>query len=102
MRTTGIPPQQGLYDPAHEHDACGVGFVADLKGRKTHMIVEKAIEVLLNLEHRGACGCEKNTGDGAGILLQMPHQFLLKACAEAGYRTARVRPLRGGDGLSAG
>jgi glutamate synthase (NADPH) large chain len=82
--TTGIPPQQGLYDPAHERDACGVGFVADLKGRKSHMIVERAIEVLLNLEHRGACGCEKNTGDGAGILLQVPHQFLLKACAEAG------------------
>jgi glutamate synthase (ferredoxin) len=83
MRTTGIPPQQGLYDPAHERDACGVGFVADLKGRKSHIIVEKAIEVLLNLEHRGACGCEKNTGDGAGILLQVPHRFLLKVCAEA-------------------
>jgi glutamate synthase (ferredoxin) len=84
MRTTGSPHSQGLYDPAHEHDACGVGFVADLKGTKTHAIIEKAFEVLLNLEHRGACGCEKNTGDGAGILLQTPHRFLRKVCAEEG------------------
>ncbi|HEV8487240.1 MAG TPA: glutamate synthase large subunit [Blastocatellia bacterium] len=84
MRTTGSPQIQGLYDPAHEHDACGVGFVADLKGRKTHAIIEKSFEVLLNLEHRGACGCEKNTGDGAGILLQTPHRFLKRVCAEAG------------------
>ena len=84
MRTNGGPHSQGLYDPAHEHDACGVGFVADLKGRKTHAIIQKGIEVLLNLEHRGACGCEKNTGDGAGILLQTPHRFLKKVCAQAG------------------
>ena len=84
MGRTGTPKKQGLYDPAHEHDACGVGFVVDLKGRKTHSIVEKAIEVLLNLEHRGACGSEKNTGDGAGILLQTPHEFLIKVCREAG------------------
>src|SRR5437667_11929468 len=83
MSRSGPPMKQGLYDPAHEHDACGVGFVVDLKGRKTHSIVEKAIEVLLNLEHRGACGCEKNTGDGAGILLQTPHGFLAKVCCEA-------------------
>jgi glutamate synthase (ferredoxin) len=84
MRTTGSPQKQGLYDPAHEHDACGVGFVADLQARKSHSIIEKAIEVLLNLEHRGACGCEKNTGDGAGILLQTPHEFLKRVCAEVG------------------
>jgi glutamate synthase (ferredoxin) len=77
---TGYPAKQGLYDPWYEHDACGVGFVVDLKGRKSHDIVEKAIRVLLNLGHRGACGCEKNTGDGAGILMQMPHRFLLKEC----------------------
>ena len=74
------PPAQGLYDPSYEHDACGVGFVVDLKGRKSHDLVQKAIQVLLNLEHRGACGCEKNTGDGAGILLQTPHRFLAQEC----------------------
>jgi glutamate synthase (NADPH) large chain len=67
---------QGLYDPIHEHDACGVGFVVDIKGRKSHAIVQKALQVLKNLQHRGACGCEVNTGDGAGILVQMPDAFL--------------------------
>ena len=66
----------GLYDPAAEHDACGVGFVVDIKGRKSHDIVRKALQVLKNLQHRGACGCEVNTGDGAGILIQMPDEFL--------------------------
>lgn len=79
METTS-PGKQGLYDPWFEHDACGVGFVVDLKGRKSHDIVAKAIQVLSNLEHRGACGCEKNTGDGAGILLQVPHRFLRREC----------------------
>src|SRR5207248_1681418 len=64
----------------------GVGFVVDVKGRKSHDIVRKGIEILVNLEHRGACGCEKNTGDGAGILVQTPHRFLSKAAAEAGIR----------------
>ncbi len=72
---TGTPPRQGLYDPGYEHDACGFGFVVDVKGRPSHDIVEKALTVLLNLEHRGAVGAEKNTGDGAGILLQTPHAF---------------------------
>jgi len=71
-----IPPQQGLYDPAHEHDACGVGFVVNIRGEKSHEIVVKALEVLCNLEHRGACGCDPLTGDGAGILMQIPHDFL--------------------------
>src|SRR5678815_5231360 len=75
------PPAQGLYDPRHEHDACGVGFVVDLKGRKSSSIVKNGLEILLNLEHRGASGCEKNTGDGAGILMQMPHRFFAEACA---------------------
>ena len=61
------PGKQGLYDPANEHDACGVGFVADIKGRKSHQILAQAIQVLRNLDHRGACGCEVNTGDGAGV-----------------------------------
>jgi glutamate synthase domain-containing protein 2/glutamate synthase domain-containing protein 1/glutamate synthase domain-containing protein 3 len=82
--TTSFPAKQGLYDPQYEHDACGVGFVVDLKNRKSHDIVEKALQILLNLEHRGACGCEKNTGDGAGILLQTPHRFLARECRRLG------------------
>ncbi|MEI6084911.1 MAG: hypothetical protein WCS70_11490, partial [Verrucomicrobiota bacterium] len=80
MKHPDFPAKQGLYDPANEHDACGVGFVANIKGRKSHTIVEKALQILVNLSHRGACGCEVNTGDGAGILVQMPHDFLLAAC----------------------
>lgn len=80
MSQIGYPPKQGLYDPQNEHDSCGVGFVVDLKGRKTHDIIDKAIQILVNLEHRGACGCESNTGDGAGIILQIPHRFLLQEC----------------------
>ncbi len=79
MTPIGIPDKQGLYDPQYEHDACGVGFVVDIQGRRSHDLVAKGIQILLNLEHRGACGCEKNTGDGAGILLQMPHRFLAQA-----------------------
>src|SRR4249919_1549173 len=78
------PAAAGLYDPAHEHDACGVGFVVDIKGRKSHAIVDKAIQVLVNLLHRGACGCEPNTGDGAGIVIQMPDRFLRRECARIG------------------
>jgi glutamate synthase (ferredoxin) len=70
--------KQGLYDPATEHDACGVGFVVHQKGVRSHDIVNKAMRVLINLEHRGACGCEANTGDGAGILMQMPDKFFRK------------------------
>ena len=72
----------GLYDPQFEHDACGVGFVAHIKGVKSHEIVEQGLKINENLKHRGACGCEKNTGDGAGILLQIPDKFLRKVCAE--------------------
>ncbi len=81
---SGLPPRQGLYDPAHEHDACGVGFVVDIKGRKSNAIVRQALTILKNLEHRGACGCEVNTGDGSGILVQMPHAFLSRECARIG------------------
>ena len=80
----GPPSAQGLYDPAHEHDACGVGFVVDIKGRRSHAIVRQALQVLINLLHRGACGCEVNTGDGAGILLQMPDRFLRRECGRLG------------------
>ena len=72
------PSARGLYDPRHEHDACGVGFVVHAKGRRSHAIVRHALQVLINLEHRGACGCEANTGDGAGILIQMPDRFFRK------------------------
>jgi glutamate synthase domain-containing protein 2/glutamate synthase domain-containing protein 1/glutamate synthase domain-containing protein 3 len=78
------PPAQGLYDPRHEHDACGVGFIVNIAGEKSHKLVLDAVQILVNLQHRGACGCEDNTGDGAGILLQIPDKFLKKAAAEIG------------------
>src|SRR5688572_14235779 len=81
-----FPSAQGLYDPQYEHDSCGVGFVVDLKGRKSPSIVANGLEVLLNLQHRGACGCEKNTGDGAGILMQVPHRFLADVAGERGIK----------------
>ncbi len=80
------PPRQGLYDPRLEHDACGVGFLVDVKGRKSHDLVQKGLQVVLNLGHRGACGCEENTGDGAGVLFQTPHQFFLQECDRLGIR----------------
>ncbi len=86
MTLSGLPPKQGLYDPRFEHDACGVGFVVHIKGEKSHEIVEQALTVLENLDHRGACGCEENTGDGAGILLQIPHAFLEEACGGLGFQ----------------
>src|SRR5436309_9410863 len=79
---TGVPQKQGLYDPAYERDACGVGFVVNIKGQKSHTIVRQAISVLVNLNHRGAAGAEANTGDGAGILLQIPDQFFREVSAE--------------------
>jgi glutamate synthase (NADPH/NADH) large chain len=69
----GLPEPQGLYNPGHEHDACGMGFVANIKGEKSHDIIEKGIQILINLTHRGACGCDPETGDGAGVLIQIPH-----------------------------
>ena len=71
----GLPEAQGLYDPRNEHDACGIGFVANISGEKSHDIVMKGIEILINLAHRGACGCDPKTGDGAGVLIQIPHAF---------------------------
>ena len=76
------PARQGLYDPQFEHESCGVGFVANMKGVKSHQIVEQGLQILVNLEHRGACGFEENTGDGAGILLQMPDKFLQAVAKE--------------------
>ena len=76
------PPAKGLYDPQYEHDSCGVGFVVDIKGRKSHKIVSNALTILKNLVHRGACGCEENTGDGVGILTQIPDKFFQRVCKE--------------------
>jgi glutamate synthase (NADPH/NADH) large chain len=76
----------GLYDPSFEHDSCGIGFVAHLKGRKSHDIVEEALHMLARMEHRGACGCETNTGDGAGILIQVPHEFFVDECLKLGIK----------------
>ena len=84
MIQTGTPPRQGLYDPQFEHDSCGVGFVVDIKGRRSNAIIRQALQVLKNLLHRGACGCEANTGDGAGVLLQIPYNFFSRECARLG------------------
>jgi glutamate synthase (NADPH/NADH) large chain len=75
---------QGLYSPSFERDACGIGFVANIKGNKSHQIVGDALTVLENMEHRGACGCETNTGDGAGIMIQVPHEFFFDECIKLG------------------
>ena len=74
-----------MYVPSMEHDACGIGFVANLKGKKSHQIVQDAITMLMNMEHRGGCGCEPETGDGAGILIQNPHDFLKEECSKLGF-----------------
>ena len=71
---------KGLYDPAFEHDACGIGFVANIKGIKSHQNISDALTVLENMEHRGASGFEKNTGDGAGLMIQIPHEFFFVEC----------------------
>ncbi len=76
--------KQGLYDPWFEHDGCGVGVVADIKGRRSHRVVRQSLEVLVNLGHRGAQGADPKTGDGAGILLQMPHRFFRRECGKVG------------------
>jgi glutamate synthase (NADPH) large chain len=80
----GLPPAQGLYSPENEHDGCGIGFIASVEGRKSHDIVLKGIQILINLTHRGACGCDPQTGDGAGILIQIPHAFFQRECTSLG------------------
>src|SRR3984957_9489237 len=81
----GQPAAFGLFDPALEKASCGVGFIADIKGRKSHRIVEDALTILLNLEHRGAVGADPRAGDGAGILVQTPHKFFAKKAKELGF-----------------
>src|SRR5580700_7740692 len=79
------PPAEGLYDPSLEKDSCGVGFIANIKGVKSHQIVSDAISILCNLEHRGAVGADPRAGDGAGILIQIPHGFFVRKTKELGF-----------------
>ena len=88
MNIPGLPPAQGLYHPQHEHDACGIGFVAHIKGHKSHDLIEKGLLVLENLLHRGAQGCDPCSGDGAGILSQIPHQFFQRVAGRNRYSIA--------------
>jgi glutamate synthase (NADPH/NADH) large chain len=81
----GLPVEQGLYDPRNEHDACGIGFVVNIQGVQSHDIILKGLQILINLTHRGACGCDPETGDGAGILIQIPHKFFARECADLGF-----------------
>ncbi|MBQ2220349.1 MAG: glutamate synthase, partial [Acidaminococcaceae bacterium] len=75
-----LPAPQGLYDPAFEHDACGIGFVVNIKGEKSYSIIDDALKILENLNHRGAEGADQKSGDGAGILVQIPHDFFVREC----------------------
>ena len=92
MDWTKYCPPQGLYDPRNEHDACGMGFIVNLAGNRSQEIIRKGIEILVNLTHRGACGCDPETGDGAGILIQIPHEFFAR---EVGF----ALPERGSYGV---
>ncbi|MDR1978985.1 MAG: glutamate synthase large subunit [Synergistaceae bacterium] len=80
----GVPAAQGLYDPGFEHDACGIGMLVNIKGQRSHELVRDALKVLINLTHRAGAGADPNTGDGAGILMQIPHRFLKRVCADKG------------------
>ncbi len=84
-RDPRLPGPQGLYDPRFEHDSCGVGFVADMHNRKSHDIVDMGLQILLNLDHRGAVGADPKLGDGCGILVQIPHRFFAEECAKLGF-----------------
>ena len=84
MSHCNLPQPQGLYDPAHEHDACGVGFIAHIKGKKSHSIIEQGLQILRNLTHRGAVGADPLAGDGAGILIQIPDRFFREEMAAQG------------------
>src|SRR4029078_3220353 len=80
------PPAEGMYDLGMEKDSCGVGFIANIKGKKSHQIVSDAISILCNLEHRGAVAADPRAGDGAGILVQIPHAFFKRKAAEIGFK----------------
>jgi len=85
QQVSARPHRQGLYDPTHERDACGVGFVAHLKGERSHDLISKGLLLLANLAHRGASGADPDSGDGAGILIQLPDRFLRAEAARLGF-----------------
>ncbi len=91
---TGLPAKQGLYDPRFEHDACGIGFVAHVEGRRTHKVLDMALEALCNHAHRGAVADDRKTGDGAGILTQLPYEFFNRELQRVGITppTPRIWP----------
>src|ERR1700753_1795497 len=86
------PEACGMYDPALEKDSCGVGFIANIKGKKSHQIVSDALKILCNLDHRGAVGADPRAGDGAGILVQIPHAFFARKATEIGFQLAEPGP----------
>ena len=96
-----LPGRQGLYDPRNEHDSCGVGFVANIKGRKSHDIIARGLQILVNLDHRGAVGADPLVGDGAGCLIQMPDALLRDWASEPGAYAAAARALCRGHVLPA-
>src|ERR687897_3955496 len=86
----GLPGPQGLYDPVSERDACGVGFICHIKGKASHQLVSDALQMLENMNHRGACGCEEDSGDGAGILVRMPDKFMRKEAKKLGINLPKL------------
>lgn len=98
QRNFGLPERAGLYDPANEKDSCGVGFVAHIKGQRSHQMVLDADHILRRMDHRGACGCEPNTGDGSGILTSLPHEYLAEV-ARDDLKTDLPEPGRFGAGI---
>ncbi|WP_428939875.1 glutamate synthase large subunit [Fontivita pretiosa] len=86
MRLAGLPPPQGLYHPAFEHDACGVGFICHIKGKASNKLIQNALEMLENMNHRGACGCEVDSGDGAGIMMATPDKFFRREAKKWGFK----------------
>jgi glutamate synthase domain-containing protein 1 len=90
VSANGLPAEQGLYSPQNEHDACGIGFLVNIDGKASHDIITRGIQILINLTHRGACGCDPETGDGAGILIQIPDKFFRRETARLGFELPPV------------
>src|SRR4030088_3201729 len=85
LRDPGLPAAQGLYSPAYEHDSCGVGFVVNMNNLKSHELITMGLEILCNLNHRGAVGADPEAGDGCGMLVQIPHRFFAEKATELGF-----------------
>ncbi|MCW8915157.1 MAG: glutamate synthase large subunit [Magnetovibrio sp.] len=90
MKASGLPQAQGLYDPSNERDNCGVGFICNIKNQKSHEIIRQGLEILVNLDHRGAVGADPLAGDGAGIIMQIPHAMLVEECANLGFELPAI------------